>query len=274
MNPLVHLAVMVSVLAPLALCLSLALASLVGRIGERGVGVATRTALAAALAGSSTALAAALASDGGSWTLRLGSWFSAGEAGFAFDLAVDAISLGFATLSLLICNVVAAFSFCYLRREPGYRRYFVQFALFVAGITLVALAGSVEVLFVGWELIGLSSALLVGFFQERPAPVRNAWRVFAVYRLGDAAMLAAAVLVHHWYGHGFPGELVQGAIAAEPARALAISVLLILAVAVKSALWPFSGWLPRAMEGPTPSSAVYYGALSIRDAFSCCASSR
>ncbi|MCZ7686548.1 MAG: proton-conducting transporter membrane subunit [Sandaracinaceae bacterium] len=98
--------------------------------------------------------------------------------------------------------MVSAFSLRYLHREPGFNRYFLLFAVFVLGITLVALAGSVEVLFAGWELLGLSSALLVGFFHERRAPVVSALRVFAVYRVSDAAMLAAAVLVHHWAGSG------------------------------------------------------------------------
>ena len=70
----------------------------------------------------------------------------------------------------------------------SYNRYFVLFAIFVTGMLLVALAGNVAVLFVGWELVGLSSALLVAFFQERPAAVSNAYRVVSVYRISDAAM--------------------------------------------------------------------------------------
>src|SRR5437764_554344 len=68
------------------------------------------------------------------------------------------------------------------------------------GMLLVALAGNVEVLFIGWEFVGLSSALLIAFFHERPAPVANALRVFSVYRISDAAMLSAAVLLHHVAG--------------------------------------------------------------------------
>jgi NAD(P)H-quinone oxidoreductase subunit 5 len=139
-------------------------------------------------------------------------------------------------------------------------------AMFVVGIGFIALAGSIEVLFVGWELLGLSSALLVGFFHERKAPVNNALHVFAVYRLSDAAMLAAAVLVHRWVGSGSLVQFFSADSASTTlgeGQALAITLLLVVAVAGKSALWPLSGWLPRAMEGPTPSSAVYYGALSI-----------
>src|SRR6185369_128825 len=146
--------------------------------------------------------------------------------------------------------------------------YFVLFAMFVTGMLLVALAGNVEVLFAGWELVGLSSALLVAFFHERPAPVINALRVFSVYRISDAAMLSAAVLLHHVAGSGslsllFGSPGTAAATGLSGTSATAIALLLIVAAAGKSALLPFSGWLPRAMEGPTPSSAVYYGSLSI-----------
>jgi NAD(P)H-quinone oxidoreductase subunit 5 len=141
----------------------------------------------------------------------------------------------------------------------------VLYALFLSGITLIALAGSIEVLFAGWEFLGLSSALLIGYFHERRAPVSNALRVFAVYRLSDAAMLAAAVLMHHWTGAGSLTQVFYGAssMALDAAQTTAIAVLLLIAVVGKSGLLPLSGWLPRAMEGPTSSSAVFYGSLSI-----------
>ena len=77
----------------------------------------------------------------------------------------------FAVLSTAIAGVVSAFSNRYLHRESGYNRYFVLLAMFVTGMLLVALAGNVAVLFIGWEFVGLSSALLVAFFHERPAAV-------------------------------------------------------------------------------------------------------
>src|SRR5262249_6045676 len=126
-----------------------------------------------------------------------------------------------------------------------------------------------ESLFAGWELVGLSSALLVAFFQERPAPVRNGLRVWAVYRVSDAALLLAAIALHHLSGEGDFDKLL-GAVPWPDGRAtltggpaLLVGLLLVVAAAGKSALVPFSGWLPRAMEGPTPSSAVFYGALSV-----------
>ncbi len=195
-------------------------------------------------------------------------WFNTGEAHFAAVLLVDPMSLGFALLVTSIAWVTSVFSRRYLRRDPGFQRYFVLFSAFVAGLLLVVMAGSIEVLFAGWELIGLSSALLVGFFHERAFPVRNAFRVFVVYRVSDAAMLAAAVLIHHYAGRvslaalfGEPWTSHNSALTSE--QATVVGTLLAVAACGKCAQLPFSGWLPRAMEGPTPSTAVFYGALSL-----------
>jgi NAD(P)H-quinone oxidoreductase subunit 5 len=264
---LVEGGVSIACIAPVALLFVLGASGVAGNVlGERGTGLVTRAALSTALAGIVVALVAFVLGSESTLVLRYGTWFSSAATAFSFDLAIDWMSLGFAALGLLMCNVVASFSFRYLHREPGFHRYFVQMAMFVVGITLIPLAGSIEVLFVGWELVGLSSALLVGFFHERVGPVTNALRVFAVYRLSDAAMLSATVLLHHWAGTGSLAQLFSATpsqLPLESGQALAIAALLIVAVAGKSALWPLSGWLPRAMEGPTPSSAVYYGALSI-----------
>jgi len=136
-------------------------------------------------------------------------------------------------------------------------------------MSLSSIAGTIEILFAGWEFVGISSALLIGFYQERPAPVRNGLRVWAVYRVADASFLAAAVALHHVASGGdfvrMTGAAVwpEGIAQVSSIQALVVGALLLLAAAGKSALLPFSGWLPRAMEGPTPSSAIFYGALSI-----------
>jgi len=257
--------------APAGLLALLGSASLIDRsFGERTAGLLARWTMTISFASCAVAFVAHVTSGAPARIVSLGSWLAAGGSGPAVDLLVDRMSLGFATLTTAVSGVVAAFSNRYLHREPGYNRYFVLFAAFVTGMLLVVLAGSVEVLFAGWEILGLSSALLVAFFHERPAPVRNALRVFAVYRVSDAAMLAAAVLAHHFSGSGSL-SLLFGPTGGDGAdggtlsghQAWVIGSLLVIAVAAKCALLPFSGWLPRAMEGPTPSSAVYYGALSI-----------
>jgi NAD(P)H-quinone oxidoreductase subunit 5 len=208
------------------------------------------------------------ATENGARLVSFGAWSGSHEGGIAIEFLVDRLSLGFAALSAGIAGIVAAFSNRYLHREAGYNRYFVLFAMFVTGMLLVALAGNVEVLFIGWEFVGLSSALLVAFFHGRPAPVSNALRVFSVYRISDAAMLTAAVVLRHAAGTDslslLFGGVRPGSISTlTGTTATIIAMFLIIAVAGKSALLPFSSWLPRAMEGPTPSSAVYYGSLSI-----------
>ena len=261
--------VLIGVGSPALLLALLGGTSLVNRpLPERWTGPLTAGSMTIACA----ALLAAAIVHGltatGVYLLSYGPSSGSHAGGIAIEFLVDRLSLAFAALSTAIAGVVSAFSNRYLHREPGYNRYFVLLAMFVTGMLLVALSANVTVLFIGWEFVGLSSALLVAFFHERPAAVASALRVFSIYRISDAAMLSAAVLLRHAAGTDSLALLFGGATAAAASgltgpTATTIAVLLIVAVAGKSALLPFSSWLPRAMEGPTPSSAVYYGSLSI-----------
>jgi len=258
--------VLIGVTAPAVLFVALTGASLLERpLPERWTAVLAAISMSVATAALVLAFVVFGTAGTGSQLLSYSGW-SSRETGVAIDFLVDRVSLAFAALATAIAGVVSAFSNRYLHREPGYNRYFVLLSLFVMGMVLLALAGNVTVLFVGWEFVGLSSALLVGFFHERPAAVSNAFRVLSIYRVSDAAMLSAAVLLRHVAGTGSLTLLFGGGTGStglSAAHATIIAVLLIVAVAGKSALLPFSSWLPRAMEGPTPSSAVYYGSLSI-----------
>jgi NAD(P)H-quinone oxidoreductase subunit 5 len=244
-------------------------ASLLNRpLGERWTGRIAAGSMMIACAALSAALVVYGVTGTGARLLSYGAWSASHEGSIAIEFLVDRLSLAFAALSAGIAGIVSAFSNRYLHRDAGYNRYFVLLAMFVTGMLYVALAGNVEVLFVGWEFVGLSSALLVAFFHGRPSPVSNALRVLSVYRISDAAMFTAAVLLRHVAGSDSLSLLFGGAISGSGAAltgtsATLIAMFLIVAVAGKSALLPFSGWLPRAMEGPTPSSAVYYGSLSI-----------
>jgi NAD(P)H-quinone oxidoreductase subunit 5 len=261
--------VLVGVGSPAALLAVLGGASLVNRpLPERWTGWLAGASMTIACAALSVALVVYGATGTGTRLLSYGDWSVVHEGGIRLEFLVDRLSLGFAALSAAIAGVVSAFSNRYLHRESGYTRYFVLLAMFVTGMLLVALAGNVTVLFVGWEFVGLSSALLVAFFHERPATVSNALRVFSIYRISDAAMLSAAVMLRHVAGTDslsllFGGSRSASTVDLSGTNATIIAVLIIVAVAGKSALLPFSSWLPRAMEGPTPSSAVYYGSLSI-----------
>lgn len=203
--------------------------------------------------------------------LDVGNWVNIPEEHFHLEIkfVFDRLSLPFLILSYTLCGVVSAFASRYLHRDIGYYRFFLFYALFFLGMVLSTLAGTIETLFLGWELVGLSSALLVAFFHSRKNPVRNGLRVWSIYRISDGAFLIAALSMHHLTGEG-DFEVLMGAepwplgvAAVTSSQALAVGLLLLVAAAGKSALVPFSGWLPRAMEGPTPSSAVFYGALSV-----------
>jgi NAD(P)H-quinone oxidoreductase subunit 5 len=259
-----------AVAAPLALLALLAVASLAQRpFGENATGHLARLTFSAAFI--CVIVVAFGVATGGERALRVaaGTWFAAPGYEFHFVFLFDRLSLPFAALTITLGGVVAVFASRYLHREPGYNRFFVMLLLFVSGLLVTTLGNSIELIYAGWELVGLSSAMLIAFFHERAAPVRNGLRAFIVYRGCDAGLLAAAVLVHHWCGTGDlkvllgSGPWPAGEVSLSDTQATVVTAAIILAALGKSAQVPFSGWLPRAMEGPTPSSAIFYGALSI-----------
>jgi NAD(P)H-quinone oxidoreductase subunit 5 len=193
-------------------------------------------------------------------TVSFGSWFAVRTYHFPLVLMVDRLSTPFLALAALLSGLIAQFSATYLHRESGFLRFFLLLHLFAFGSLLAFAAGSFDLLAAGWEIVGITSVLLIGFFQQRRAPVENGLYVFAVYRACDIGLLVGIFGMHHWaetasFGGGFP--TLTGA------PAVIVCVLLLLAASGKAAQVPFSGWLPRAMEGPTPSSAIFYGAISI-----------
>jgi NAD(P)H-quinone oxidoreductase subunit 5 len=259
--------------APAALLAVLGGSSLVERpLAERATGRLVRAATAVGLTAALGVLAVMLWEGKRHVTVLTGDWVKVPHYHFSLKFVFDRLSVPLVVLTFLLCGTVGSSATRYMHRERGYNRFFTLFAVFVLGMVLACLAGTVETLFLGWELVGLSSALLVAFFQERPNPVRNGLWVWVVYRVSDAALLLAAVVMHHMVGEGdfarflgdhAPHPWPEGVTPATATQALVVGVLLLIAAAGKSALVPFSGWLPRAMEGPTPSSAVFYGALSV-----------
>ncbi len=193
-------------------------------------------------------------------TATFGNWFAVGEYHFPMVLMADRLSAVFLGMTVVLVGLIGRFSVTYLHREPGFFRFFLLLHLFAFGSLITFAAGSFDLLVGGWEIVGITSVLLIAFFEHRTPPVENALRVFAVYRVCDIGMLLGVFAMHHWTGTasfdgGFP--YLSGG------RASIICLLLLLSAAGKAAQVPFSGWLPRAMEGPTPSSAIFYGAISI-----------
>ena len=258
------------VAAPALLLAVLGLLSLLDRLkSERTVSRIVQVGVVVGLLASLTLLGLMLGTGRRHIEFELGHWVSIPHYDFWIKFEFDRLNVPFVLLTFILCGTISAFATRYMHRESGFVRFFVLFALFQFGMVLTSLACTIETLFAGWEMVGLSSALLVAFFHERPAPVRNGLRVWTVYRVSDAALLIASVVVHHLTGSGdfdnFLGRAAwpEGHGSLTGSAALLVGLLLLLAAAGKSALIPFSGWLPRAMEGPTPTSAVFYGALSV-----------
>ena len=192
--------------------------------------------------------------------VTFGNWFAVDDYHFPLVLMADRLSLPFLGLTAALSGLIGQFSATYLHREHGFLRFFLLLHLFTFGSLVAFAAGSFDLLVAGWEIVGITSVLLIAFFQQRPAPVENGLRVFAVYRACDIGLLVGVFAMHHWAG---TASFADGLPRLTGTQAVIVCLLLLLAAAGKAAQVPFSGWLPRAMEGPTPSSAIFYGAISI-----------
>jgi NADH-quinone oxidoreductase subunit L len=193
------------------------------------------------------------------------------SAGYEFfiDFCFDKITAVYLLVGSFLSFLVTIYSRAYLHREAGYKRFFNTILFFYLGYNVVVFSGNFETLFVGWEVLGISSFLLIAFYRDRYLPVKNAIKVFSVYRIGDVGLILAMWASHHLWHENITFfklsnyELVHEHLQSHSWVGIFISIMILLAAAAKSAQLPFSAWLPRAMEGPTPSSAIFYGSLSV-----------
>lgn len=211
-------------------------------------------------------------------------WFRNGSAPFQFkewsvykaanyeffiDFMVDKLTLTYAFLGAGLTFLITIYSRYYLHREAGYKRFFNTILFFNVGYSLIIFSGNMETLFIGWEMLGVSSFLLIAFYRERLLPVKNALKVFSVYRIGDIGVILAMWLLHHFWHENVTFLRMNETVslhehfAKNSTVGLLIALLFYISAAAKSAQLPFSSWLPRAMEGPTPSSAIFYGSMSV-----------
>jgi len=249
------------VFAPGAVFALLSLSWLLGWVpGERAISVITGGTFSLCALGLAALLWRLGSSGSTAVVVTFGNWFAVQDYRFPLVLMADRLSLPFLAMTVVLSGLIGQFSSTYLHREPGFFRFFVLLHLFAFGSLLAFAAGSFDLLAGGWEIVGITSVLLIGFFQLRPAPVENGLRVFAVYRATDIGLLVSVFAMHHWTGTAM---FTTGPPLLTGKQALIVCLLLLLAASGKAAQVPFSGWLPRAMEGPTPSSAIFYGAISI-----------
>ncbi len=188
---------------------------------------------------------------------------------FLVDFYFDGITAVYLFVGSLLTFLVTTYSRYYLHRETGYKRFFNTILFFYFGYTITIFAGNFETLFIGWEILGISSFLLIAFYRDRYLPVKNAVKVFSIYRIGDVGLILAMWMSHHLWHENITFlklsnyELVNDQLLTHSWSGIFISVMILISAMAKSAQLPFSSWLPRAMEGPTPSSAIFYGSLSV-----------
>ena len=192
-----------------------------------------------------------------------------GDYNFFIDLFFDEVGAAYLLIGSFITLLTITYCRYYLHKEEGYKRFFNTILFFFIGYNTTVLSGNFETLFAGWEILGISSFLLIAFYRQRYLPVKNAVKVFSIYRLGDLGIILAMWLSHHLWHENITflklqnHELVHEHFVSHTLMGTIISLMILISAAAKSAQLPFSSWLPRAMEGPTPSSAIFYGSLSV-----------
>lgn len=188
---------------------------------------------------------------------------------FFIDFYFDKITFTYLLFGSVLTFLVTIYSRYYLHREKGYKRFFNTVLFFYTGYNIVIFSGNLETMFIGWEILGIASFLLIAFYRNRYLPVRNAIKVFSIYRIGDVGIILAMWMSHHLFHENITflklnnDVLTHEHLQSHTLIGIFIAVMLLLSAAAKSAQLPFSYWLPRAMEGPTPSSAIFYGSLSV-----------
>jgi NADH-quinone oxidoreductase subunit L len=194
-------------------------------------------------------------------------WLSASDLEVPVVFRVDGLTTMMLSMVTLVSSLVALFAIGYMAGDPGYARFFALIGLFVFSMTGLVLSNNYVLTYVFWEGVGVCSYLLIGFWHTRPAAANAALKAFLVNRLGDFGF--AVAIFWMWSivpGHDLNYEniLNEGTLRSLPAGAVAgIALLLFWAASAKSAQIPLYVWLPDAMEGPTPVSALIHAATMV-----------
>lgn len=190
-----------------------------------------------------------------------GQWLGSDNLSIQINFITTGFNVGLAALFSILLVIVTRFSINYLHKEPGFYRFFFILSLFSSAMLLLVLSGNAVGTFVGWEIAGLCSYLLIVFAYDRPIAAINATRAFVTNRIGDAGFILG-IGVSYFYAKTIDwGNLNAVAEQLTTPTATVIALCFATAAFAKSAQLPFTPWLARAMEGPTPSSALFYGAI-------------
>ncbi len=232
-------------------------ARLAGHVAALAIGVAFLLAL--------WVLDSALANDGARLAFSRQEWLAIGDVRISVALNVDGLTAIMLVVVTAVSFLVQVYSQGYMAGDNGYWRYFAFMSLFTASMLGLILFDNLVLIYVFWEMVGISSYLLIGFWFHRPAAVAAAKKAFLVTRLGDLGFLLAIILIFsevQTFEVGAIQDLaLAGAIGSTTLTLFALGIF--AGAAGKSAQVPFHVWLPDAMEGPTPVSALIHAATMV-----------
>ena len=196
-------------------------------------------------------------------------WIKVGGLDVAVTLRADAMTALMLVMVTSVSLLVAIFASGYMKGDPGYPRFFASIALFVFSMCMLVLAGNFLLMFVFWEAVGLCSYLLIGFWFHKPSAAAAAKKAFVVNRIGDFGFILGVFMIWTTFGtldfealFGNP-RLIQDVVTQDPMILTTICLLLFVGAIGKSAQFPLHVWLPDAMEGPTPVSALIHAATMV-----------
>ncbi len=193
-------------------------------------------------------------------------WIAAGDFTLEIGLTLDALSRGMMVIVTVIGTLVHVFSLGYMEKDESKGRYFACLSLFMFSMTGIVLANNFAMMFIFWELVGVSSYLLIGHWFTKNDPVEAAKKAFLTNRIGDFGFMIGILMLWGMTGSIVFSEMEGGAAeaAAGHGKMFGIAVLCLFCGAVgKSAQMPLHVWLPDAMEGPTPVSALIHAATMV-----------
>ncbi|MFQ6110879.1 MAG: NADH-quinone oxidoreductase subunit L [Nitrospinota bacterium] len=249
--------------------LGAALNAFLGRkIGMRAVGIVGSAAVGLAFGAAAFTFLSLirLPADERVFHQTLFTWIASGDFEVRFSLLLDPLSSVMALTVSGVALIIHIYSIGYMRGDPGYPRYFAYLNLFTFSMLLLVLADNFLLMFIGWEAVGLCSYLLIGFWYERKAAADAGKKAFIVNRIGDFGFALGLLMIFTTFGTlDYEGVFSQApkVLALGGGTATAISLLLFVGATGKSAQIPLYTWLPDAMEGPTPVSALIHAATMV-----------
>jgi NADH-quinone oxidoreductase subunit L len=250
----------ICLLSPLAAAGLIALAG--NRISRRGAGYLSTLSCFVAFAGALATFISLLTRSAGqrAVTSTAWTWISGGTYRSGLEVLIDPLSVLMMLIVSGVGALIVAYSIGYMDGDNEERRYFAYMALFVFSMLLLVQGGNLLLLLAGWGMVGLSSYLLIGFWHERPSAIAAAKKAFVMNAIGDAAMALALFLLIQKAGSVEFG-ILGGEYTSTVANLVALGLL--GGAVAKSAQLPLQTWLPDAMEGPTPVSALIHAATMV-----------